>query len=274
MLRSVATERQDLHKLDSLSVYSQATGVSVPLRQVADVEVAWQPSVIHRRDRLRTVSVESGVEPGYTAIDVVRQVQPWLEEQLESWGPGFSYELGGVNEESDKANASIAEKLPLAGLIILLLLVGQFNSLRRPLIILLTIPLSIIGVVIGLLVARSYFGFMTLLGIISLAGIVINNAIVLLERIKLEIEENGRAPADAVIESAQRRLRPILLTTCTTIGGLLPLWLGGGPMWQPMAISIIFGLMFATALTLGYVPILYSILFRVDFRGYEYRSGG
>lgn len=272
VLRSTATERQDLQKLDSLSVYAQATGVSVPLRQVADVEVAWQPSVIHRRDRLRTVNVESGVEPGYTATDVVRQLQPWLDEQMASWGPGFSYELGGVDENSAKANASIAAKLPIAGLIIILLLVSQFNSIRRPLIILLTIPLSIIGVVVGLLVARSYFGFMTLLGIISLAGIVINNAIVLLERIRIEIEENGLSPADAVIESAQRRLRPILLTTCTTMGGLLPLWLGGGPMWEPMAITIIFGLAFATALTLGYVPILYSLLFRVSFRGYEYRG--
>jgi multidrug efflux pump subunit AcrB len=138
------------------------------------------------------------------------------------------------------------------------------------LIILLTIPLGLIGVVIGLLVARSYFGFMTLLGVISLAGIVINNAIVLLDRIKIEIEENHLEPARAVIESAQRRLRPILLTMMTTIGGLLPLWLGGGPMWETMAISIIFGLLFATLLTLGVVPLLYSLLFRVRFKDFEY----
>jgi hypothetical protein len=97
----------------------------------------------------------------------------------------------------------------------------------------------LIGVIIGLLVAQSYFGFMTFLGVISLAGIVINNAIVLLDRIRIEIDDNGLAPARAVIEASQRRLRPILLTTCTTVGGLLPLWFGGGPMWEPMAISII-----------------------------------
>ncbi len=154
----------------------------------------------------------------------------------------------------------------------MLLLVGQFNSIRRPAIILLTIPLSIIGVVFGLLVARSYFGFMTLLGIISLAGIVINNAIVLLDRIRIEREEFGRPAARAVIESAQRRLRPILLTTVTTVGGLIPLWLGGGPMWEPMAIAIIFGLLFATALTLGVVPILYSLFFRVDFKRFSYEE--
>jgi multidrug efflux pump subunit AcrB len=148
--------------------------------------------------------------------------------------------------------------------------VGQFNSIRRPLIIMATIPLAMIGVTVGLLVLDSYFGFMTLLGIISLAGIVINNAIVLIDRIKIEIEENGLEPHRAVVEAAQRRMRPILLTTATTVGGLIPLYLGGGPMWEPMAIAIIFGLVFSTMLTLGIVPILYSLLFRVRFKDFQY----
>jgi len=274
-LRSVAADRQDVDRLETLAVYAQTTGRSVPLKQVADVEVVWQPSVIHRRDRLRTVTVEAGVEPGFTATEVTSAIRPWLEQAARSWGPGYGWQFGGEQETSAKANESISAKLPIAALIIVLLLVGQFNSFRRPVIILTTIPLSLIGVVVGLLLVRalpepwasgSYFGFMTLLGIISLAGIVINNAIVLIDRIRIEIDENGRTPAEAVIESSQRRLRPILLTTFTTIGGLVPLWLGGGPMWQPMAISIIFGLAFATALTLCVVPILYSLLFRVDFR--------
>jgi len=153
-----------------------------------------------------------------------------------------------------------------------LLLVGQFNSIRRPIIILLTIPLGMIGVTVGLLVARSYFGFMTLLGIISLAGIVINNAIVLLERIQLEIVDNRRTPQDAVLLAAQHRLRPILLTTATTVCGLLPLYFGGGEMWEPMAVAIISGLLFATLLTLGVVPVLYSLLFRVPFKGYAWQG--
>ena len=111
---------------------------------------------------------------------------------------------------------------------------------------------------------------MTLLGIIALSGIVINNAIVLLDRIRIEIEENGLEPRRAVVESAQRRLRPILLTTGTTIGGLLPLYLGGGPMWEPMAVAIMFGLLFATGLTLGVVPVLYSLFFKVSYRDFEY----
>jgi multidrug efflux pump subunit AcrB len=113
---------------------------------------------------------------------------------------------------------------------------------------------------------------MTLLGIVSLAGIVINNAIVLIDRIRIEIDDHGLDPASAIVEAAQRRLRPILLTTATTIGGLLPLWLGGGPMWSSMAIAIIFGLGFATMLTLGTVPILYSLFYRVPFGSFVYRT--
>jgi multidrug efflux pump subunit AcrB len=269
-LRSVGADRLDLAKIDSLNVFSQVTGRSVPLKQVADLEVAWQPSNIRRRDRLRTVTVAADLDPGFTAIGVNGNLVPLLDQDAAEWPLGYSFEIGGEDEASEEANASIAEQLPIAGLIIILLLVGQFNSIRRPLIILITIPLGLIGVIVGLLVMRSYFGFMTLLGVVSLAGIVINNAIVLLDRIKIEIEENGLTPQRAIVESAQRRLRPILLTTFTTLGGLIPLYLGGGIMYQPMAVAIMFGLVFATALTLGVVPILYSLFFRVNFRDFEY----
>jgi multidrug efflux pump subunit AcrB len=146
---------------------------------------------------------------------------------------GYRWEFGGEYEASVEANASIGVKVPIAMLIIVMLLVGQFNSVRRPLIILLTIPLGLVGVGFGLFVADSIMGFMTFLGIISLAGIVINNAIVLLDRIKIEIEQNGLDAARAIVESGQRRLRPIVLTTCTTVGGMLPLWYGGGPWPSP-----------------------------------------
>ncbi len=269
-LRSAGAGGLDPTTVSSVNVFSQSTGKSVPAGQVANIELAWQPSKILRRDRLQTVTVEADLEPGYTAAAVNSVIEPWLEEISADWPLGYSWALGGELEESTKANESIAAKLPIAGLIIVLLLVSQFNSLRRPAIILITIPLGLIGVVIGLVVMRSYFGFMTLLGIISLAGIVINNAIVLLDRIKIEIEENGLSPQRAVVESAQRRLRPILLTTVTTLGGLLPLYLGGGPMYEPMAVAIMFGLVFATVLTLGIVPVLYSLFFRVDFRDFSY----
>ena len=271
-LRSVEADREDIGKLESLNIFSQLTGQSVPLKQVADIEVVWQPSKILRRDRLKTVTVSSAIEGEITALAIFGQLGVWLEGASPDWPVGYRWEFGGEYEASVKANDSIGVKMPIAGLLIVLLLVGQFNSLRRPAIILMTIPLGLIGVVIGLLVARSHMGFMTFLGIISLSGIVINNAIVLLDRIKIEIEENGLQPQQAVLVASQRRLRPILLTTCTTIGGMLPLWYGGGPMFQPMAVAIIFGLMFATALTLGVVPVLYSLLFRVNFKGFQYTA--
>ncbi|MEW5818579.1 MAG: efflux RND transporter permease subunit, partial [Cyanobacteriota bacterium] len=105
---------------------------------------------------------------------------------------------------------------------------------------------------------------------VSLSGIVINNAVVLIERFKIEMDENNYEPSRAIIEASQRRLRPILLTTCTTVVGLLPLWFGGGPMWETLAISIIFGLLFATLLTLGFVPVAYSLLYRISFKNFEY----
>ncbi len=267
VLRSEVGDREDIGKLESINVYAQS-GQNVALSQVAEVELTFEPSKILRRNRSKTLSVLSDLDPDtdVSAFSIAAAMTPWLAEQEKTWPSGYSYEIGGTFESSASANASIADKMPLAGLLILLLLVGQFNSLRKPLIIVLTIPLGLIGVVIGLLVTGQPFGFMTLLGVISLAGIVINNAIVLIDRIRIEIDENGLAPGAAVLEAAQQRLRPIMLTTATTVGGLLPLWLGGDPLFVSMAIAILFGLVFATVLTLGFVPAFYCLLFRVRTR--------
>ena len=262
VLRSNASSLNDINKVESLSVFSQTTGLSVPFRQVADVNVVWDAAKIYRRDGLRTVSVGAQLSPGNTAADKFAQLIPWLQEQEAKWGLDVRYQLGGENESSGKANQSIADKLPLAGFIILVLLVAQFNSMRKAFIILTTIPLGLIGVVLGLLLADTFFGFMTLLGIISLAGIVINNAIVLLERIKLELD-SGVPHQQAIVKAAQQRARPILLTTATTVLGLIPLYLGGGEMWEPMAVAIMAGLLFSTVLTLAVVPVLYASLYRV-----------
>ena len=272
VLRSEASDRENIGKLESINVYAQGSGQNVPLAQVADVGVAFEPSKILRRDRSKALTVSSDLDENadVTAFDIAAELESWLAEQQAAWPVGYTYEIGGESESSAEANQSINEKLPVAGLLILLLLVGQFNSLRKPIIILLTIPLGLIGVVVGLLITREPFGFMTLLGVISLAGIVINNAIVLIDRIQIEMEENGYPPARAVIEAGQRRLRPILLTTVTTVGGLLPLWFGGDPLFVSMAVAILFGLLFATLLTLGFVPALYSLLFRVRYKGFTY----
>jgi len=272
ILRSVAADRKDVEKLESHNIFDQATGRAVPLKQVADVEIIFQPSKILRRDRLKTLTVSANLSSGYNAIAISNKLEPWLQEQKQYWPVGYRYEQGGEIESSGKANESIGVKVPIAFLVIILLLVAQFDSFRRPIIILLTIPLGLIGVIIGLLITQEPLGFVAFLGIIGLAGIVINNAIVLLDRIKIEIEQNGLEPARAIVEASQRRLRPILLTTATTIGGLLPLWFGGGPLFEAMAVAIIFGLMFATVLTLGFVPVLYSLFFRVKFKDFRYES--
>ncbi len=264
-LRTVASDRQDIAKLENLTIFSQGTASTVPLKQVADVEVVWEPARIERRDRDRTITVQAQLRPGVTAAEIAAEFGPWLTEFSQSWRSAYRYEEGGETEKADEANASIVAALPFAGMAIVLLLMLQFNSFRRTGIVLMTIPLGLIGITIGLLVAKSTFGFFTFLGLVSLAGIVINNAIVLLDRIKTEIEDNGLAPAEAVIEASQQRARPILLTTATTVGGMFPLWMSGGPMFEPMAIAILFGLLFATFITLLLVPVLYSALFRVRF---------
>jgi multidrug efflux pump subunit AcrB len=268
-LRTIAADRQDFSKLDGLTVYSQSTGNNVSLKQVANVELTFEPGIIERRDRDRTLSLNVQLRSGATAAEVVTVLVPWLEEAEKNWPAGHTFEIGGETEESGDANASIAAELPTAGMLILLLLVWQFNSLRKPAIILATIPLGLVGVTFGLLVANSSFGFFTILGLISLSGIIINNAIVLLDRIAIEIRDFGRTQADAVMIACQQRMRPILLTTATTVLGMTPLLWGGTAMFKPMAITIIFGLAFATTLTLLVVPVLYSMFFRVSFRRTE-----
>ena len=191
VLRSVAEGRRNIDRLATLSVFSK-DGSSVPLTQVAAGHLQWESSEILRRDRYATITVDSDVIKGVTAFDVIAELEPWLEEQKKEWGIGYRYEFGGEVEGSGKANASIEDKLPIAGMVILMLLVWQFNSLRKPAIVLATILFALVGVGIGLVVMRSYFGFMTLLGIVSLAGIVINNGIVLIDRI--DIEKNRKRP--------------------------------------------------------------------------------
>ncbi|WP_416307089.1 efflux RND transporter permease subunit [Neptunicella sp. SCSIO 80796] len=265
MLRTQASTRQTLNKVRSLSVYAQMTGHSVPLSQVADVQLVWDVAKIQRRNGLRTVTLGAQLVGDANAAEMVSRLDSWLNKQQGNWDNEVTYQFGGEHESSGKANQSIADKLAIAGMIIVALLIGQFNSVRKSIVVLSTIPLGLIGVISGLTLANSYIGFMTILGIVSLAGIVINNAIVLLERIKIELD-NGVEHYQAIVNAAKTRARPILLTTATTVLGLIPLYLGGGAMWEPMAIAIMAGLLFSTLLTLGVVPVLYASLYKVKPR--------
>ena len=269
-LRSTESINSSINALRNTLIFIPGSDKSVPLTQVADVDVLWKPPKIVRYNTVHTITVQTELLDGVTAFDVQEFIDPYLRSL--SWKEGYHFEYGGEIESSKKAQGAITQKLPIAILIILLLLVAQFNSYKRTLLILLTIPLGIIGVIFGLLLTHSYFGFMTYLGVISLIGIVINNAIILIERIEYEKEVLHNDPKDAIIEAAQRRMRPILLTTLTTIGGLVPLWISGGPLWEPMAVALIFGLAFGTVLTLGVVPIFYAILFGIKYpKDYNYR---
>ncbi|MBX2877927.1 MAG: efflux RND transporter permease subunit [Saprospiraceae bacterium] len=258
-------ERNDIDVLDleSINIFAQMTGQNVPLIQVANIDVDWQIAKIFRKDLNRTITVQCDAKEGFTAAELTSQLMPFMEEAQAAWKPGYTYSFGGESEASAEALGAVASKLPIAGFLILLLLMLQFNSFKKTIMVLLSIPLGIVGVILGLLIFQSYFGFMAYLGLISLAGIVINNAIVLIDRIEIEQTEFNRTPYQSIISAAQQRFRPILLTTFTTVLGLIPLYLGGGLMWEPMAIAIMVGLLFATVITLLFVPVLYKLLFSV-----------
>lgn len=253
-------ERNDLRRINDLTINSQ-TGNNVKLAQVADTEIQWSTSNILRRDRVRTITVSATLFQGYTATMVNKTFNPWLNEFMTKLPPGYEVEIGGESESTDDANQSIIDKLPLTFISMLLLLVAQFNSLRNTLLIFLTVPMGVIGTAWGLWIAGSIFGFFTILGILSLSGIIINNAIVLIDSINGFLKQNLN-PWDAIVAASQSRFRPILLTTATTCGGMVPLWMGGG-MFETMAVTIFFGLLFGSVITLIVVPALYAILFRV-----------
>ncbi|TDX51161.1 efflux RND transporter permease subunit [Orenia marismortui] len=271
VLRDKQSKNIDISTLETTKVYSQRTGKSVSLKQIAEIKNLWEPSMIYRRDGIRTITVKADTKEGYTAAEINNQLKPWLDQEKSSWGRGYNYAFGGEYESSTEANESIGAQLPITGLVILLLLVIQFNSYKKPLTIILIVPLTIIGVAIGLLVTGKAFGFMEILGLISLVGIIINNSIVLIDRIGIELDEFNRSPQDAILEAAKRRLRPIFLTSATTICGLLPLWFSGDALFGGMAVSLIFGLAFGLLITLVAVPVVYSIVFNINYKNYEYK---
>ncbi|MEM9544870.1 MAG: efflux RND transporter permease subunit [Bacteroidota bacterium] len=271
IMRSDANQQQSLASLETLNIYAQGSGRSVPLLQVATIVPQWQYSKIKRLDLYRTVNITSELRVGANANAITADITPWIAEQSKNWPEGYSYKFGGDAENTAESMGSVIGYLPISGFIIVLLLIIQFNSFRKMTMVVMTIPLAIIGVVIGLLTFGEPFGFMPFLGVISLAGIVINNAIVLVDRMEIE-QSLGRNDQDAVIAACLQRFRPILLATFTTVLGLIPLYLSGGEMWEGMAVSIMIGLLFGTIITLLFIPAFYSVLFRVNYKGYRFNE--
>ncbi len=254
LLRTLRDKREDLSDLSGIFV-NGAFG-KVPLHSVAKLVPTWKPAVIVRRDKIRTVTVGARVAEGLLANTVAGQIKPRLKEMVASLPAGYRLEQGGEHEETVKAQIQVAQAVMIAIVLIILVLIIQYNSLLKPLIILFTIPMAMIGVLVGLLATGWAMGFMAMLGVLALTGIVINNAIVLIQFIETRVAE-GEALRAAVAAAGRLRMRPILLTSLTTIGGLMPLSLFGGPLWAPMTNGMIFGLVFSTALTLIVVPTLY-----------------
>lgn len=270
IMRSEVGQEQTLASIETLSIYAQNSGKSVPLLQVANIEPVWQYSKIKRLNLSKTINISSELKTNGNASEVLAKLTPWIVEDAKKWPKGYKYQFGGDAKSSSDNMGAVANYLPLSAFIILLLLIIQFNSFRKMTMVTLTIPLGVIGVVFGLLIFNEPFGFMPFLGVISLAGIVINNAIVLIDRIETEQSVLKRKDQDAIIAACLQRFRPILLATFTTVLGLIPLYLSGGEMWEGMAVSIMVGLLFGTIITLLFIPSLYSVLYKVNYKNYVF----
>ncbi len=272
ILRSAGSQQQSLESIETMNVYSQSSGKNIPLIQVAEIVPDWQYSKIKRLDIFRTIVVSSELTETGNASAITNEIRPWMDEQQANWPTGYSYLFGGDAENTAENMGSVIKYLPLSGFIIVLLLIIQFNSVRKMTMVVSTIPLAVIGVVMGLLIFNQPFGFMPFLGVISLAGIVINNAIVLIDRMEIEQKDYGRSEHDAVIVACLQRFRPILLATFTTVLGLIPLYISGGDMWEGMAIAIMVGLLFGTLITLLFIPCFYSVLYKVHYSDYQFNE--
>jgi multidrug efflux pump subunit AcrB len=254
-IRSPQGEHYDINTLESAMVY--ASIANTPLMQLATTRLTLEPGAIYRRDQRRLARVYADLQPGTVYSRVLHPLRAKLATL--SLPAQTVIEFGGEVEESGKANAAIATVAPVGIILLLLLLLQQFKSFRRVGLILLTIPFALAGIFPGLMLLGFPFGFQTLQGVIALVGIVVNNAILLIDLMDRRLIE-GADIKSAVEEAVQRRTRPILLTAATTLCGLLPLAFSGTTLWPPIAWTIICGLISSTLLTLLVLPAICTVL--------------
>jgi multidrug efflux pump len=257
--RAVSAERLDLGRLPSLTI-STRNGVAVPLSQIAKIKYQYEEPILWRRNRDLVLTVRGDIVDGVQAPDVTNQVLPQLQSIKDALPYGYRIETGGAIEESAKANASLAAVFPVMAVVMLAVLMIQLQSFSRLALVFATAPLGIIGGTGALLIANRPFGFVALLGMIALAGMIMRNTVILVDQIDHDIAE-GHARHRAVIDATVRRARPVVLTALAAILGMIPL--AGSVFWGPMAITIMGGLFVATILTLLVVPALYALWFRV-----------
>jgi multidrug efflux pump subunit AcrB len=273
-LRLRPSERSQLADLFSLNVANASTGVRVPLNQIASFERQIITPKVRRRDHERCITVRCDVVSGVLPSEIVNQLQRVLPvassgaaaaaKDAIAFPVGYRWELGGEKFEQDKGFKSLTVALIVSFAAIYLALVVQFNSVTQPLLIYAAVPFGIVGGLIGLAIMGASFGFMAFLGVASLAGLIISHVIVLFDFIE-EMKHKGEPLRQAVVDAGLARLRPVLTTVLAAVGGLIPLALKGGPLWEPMCYVQIAGMLVATLVTLVIVPVLY-VIFVEDLR--------
>lgn len=261
MMRLPEAERVDFESLQNVKIWSPSLQTYIPVDQIIDgVELDWSEPLIQRRDRKRTLTVlaDHDVLSDDTAASLFARVQPKV--MALHIPEGYEITWGGEYESSKDAQEGLFGSLPMGYLLMFIITILLFNSIKKPLVIWFTVPLSIIGVSFGLLTTNMPFSFTAFLGLLSLSGMILKNGIVLLDQINLELE-SGKDPYLAIVDSAISRVRPVSMAALTTILGMIPLVFDA--FFGSMAITIMAGLGFATVLTLIVVPVMFAILFRI-----------
>ena len=261
LLRNKDSEREDPSSLYTVQVQQALSGKTIPLTQLTDeVKLEWEDPFIWRRDRLRTITIQAEPIAGVTLPSLRSKVMDQVKDFEANLPTGYSLEWGGEAESSRKSQASLVPGAIPAVVLMFFIIVLLFNALKPAFIIFLTIPLALIGIVGGLLSVQVSFGFMSLLGALSLTGMMIKNAIVLIDEIKLN-QSLGQSDYDSIINAGLSRIRPVALAAATTVLGVIPLI--QDVFWVSMAVTIMAGLAFGTVLTMIVVPVLYTIFYRI-----------
>ena len=260
IVRAPVTEREQAGVIQNTEVFSPAAGQTVTLGQLLEsVDLVWQDATIRRLNREPTLMVQADPAPGQVTSDVFNLIRPAIESI--PLPPGYKLKWYGEYESSREANAGLAASAPYGFAAMVLAVVFMFNAFKQPLVIWMTAPLALIGVVFGLILFRTPFEFMAILGFLSLIGMMVKNAIVLVDEADTRINE-GQQPYGAIIEACLGRARPVVLGALTTVLGVAPLLID--PFFKSMAVTVMFGLLFATALTLVVLPLFYAMLFRIN----------
>ncbi|MDD5161101.1 MAG: efflux RND transporter permease subunit [Sulfuricurvum sp.] len=259
VVRATPQERLSIEQLGDIQLFSH-TGAVIPLSQVAKIEPTFEEPVLWRRDRDMSLTVRSDLIDGIQGPYATTKIMPSLQPLIDSLPSGYRIEAGGAIEESDKANKALFAIFPAMFAVMLLLLMIQLQRFSLMFMVFMTAPLGLIGVVPALLIFNAPFGFVALLGVIALGGMIMRNSLILVDQIEQDIER-GVPAWSAIIEATVRRARPVVLTAAAAILAMIPLT--HSVFWGPMAIAIMGGLIVATALTLVFVPALYAAWFKV-----------